>query len=138
MSYLIDTDCLSLLRRKGKSRKLEAFVQANEADVFVSVVSWAEIAHGIAGAADPVFKAELDAWLVKTRTSLAGATEPLDEPVLVRWKQLLSGLKAKHRTMTCEDSLIAATALHHGHTVLTRNVSHFEPSGVKVLDPTAY
>jgi predicted nucleic acid-binding protein len=49
MSYLIDTDCLSLLRRKGKSRKLEAFVQANETEIFVSVVSWVEIAHRIAG-----------------------------------------------------------------------------------------
>lgn len=41
-----------------------------------------------------------------------------------------------NRIMTCEDSLIAATALHHGHTVVTRNVSHFKPSGVAVLDPT--
>jgi predicted nucleic acid-binding protein len=136
MSYLIDTDCLSLLRRKGKSRKLEAFVQANEEDIFVSVVSWAEIAHGAAVAADPDFKAELEAWLAHTRESLAGATEPLEEPVLRRWKQLLSELKVKNRTMTCEDSLIAATALHHGHTVVTRNVSHFKPAGVEVLDPT--
>jgi predicted nucleic acid-binding protein len=135
MSYLIDTDCLSLLRRKGKSRKLEAFVQANEADIFVSVVSWAEIAHGASVTADPVFKAELEAWLTNTRESLAGATEPLDEPVLRRWKQLLSELKATRRTMTCEDSLIAATALHHGHTVVTRNVSHFKPSGVSAMDP---
>ncbi len=137
MSYLIDTDCLSLLRRKGKSRKLEAFVQANEADIFVSVVSWAELAHGASITADPVFKAELAAWLAKTRQNLAGATEPLDEPVLVRWKQLLSELKMKNRTMTCEDSLIAATALHHAHKILTRNVAHFKPSGVAVIDPTA-
>jgi hypothetical protein len=136
MSYLIDTDCLSLLRRTGKSRKLEAFVRGNEEDIFVSVVSWAEIAHGVSVTADPVFKAELETWLAKTRENLAGATEPLDEPVLVRWKRLLSELKAKNRTMTCEDSLIAATALHHGHTVVTRNVSHFKPCEVAVTDPT--
>lgn len=74
--------------------------------------------------------------MADTRASLAGATEPLDEPVLVRWKQLLSELKVKKRTMTCEDSLIAATALHDGHTVLTRNVSHFKPAGVVAMDPT--
>lgn len=136
MTYLIDTDCLSLLRRRGKSRRLEAFVQANEDNLFVSVVSWAEIENGIQTTADPVFRAELDSWLRRTRESVAGATEPLDEPVLVRWKRLLSELKAKNRTMTCEDSLIAATALHHGHTVVTRNVSHFKVCEVAVMDPT--
>jgi toxin FitB len=136
MSYLIDTDCLSLLRRKGRSRKLEAFVQANEADIFVSVVSWAEMAHGTAAAAEPVFQAELETWLAGMRTQFSHATEPLDEPVLVRWKKLLSELKAQNRTMTCEDSLIAATALHHSHTIITRNLSHFRPSGAAAFDPT--
>jgi toxin FitB len=136
MTYLIDTDCLSLLRRRGKSRKLEAFVQVNEDSLFVSVVSWAEIEHGIESAADPQFRADLNRWLRETRESLAGATEPLDEPVLVRWKRLLSDLKARNKTLTCEDSLIAATALHHGHTIVTRNVSHFKVCDVAVVDPT--
>ena len=46
MSYWIDTDCLSLLHRKRKSRKLEGFVRSDEAEIIVSVVSCAEIAHG--------------------------------------------------------------------------------------------
>jgi len=46
-------------------------------------------------------------------------------------------LKSANRTMTCEDSLIAATALFHGHTVATRNKRHFEPAGVPVIDPLA-
>jgi predicted nucleic acid-binding protein len=137
MSYLIDTDCLSILRRKGKSRKLEAFVQANEAEIFVSVVSWAEIDHGATTAADPQFQADLGAWLADLRHRFSSATEPLDEPVLVRWKKLLSDLKAKNRTMACEDSLIAATALHHAHTIVTRNLFHFKPAGVPAFDPTA-
>jgi predicted nucleic acid-binding protein len=37
--------------------------------------------------------------------------------------------------MTCEDSLIAATALFHGHTVATNNQRHFEPAGVPIIDP---
>jgi predicted nucleic acid-binding protein len=137
MSYLIDTDCLSLLRRAGKSRKLEAFVRANEAEMFVSIVSWAEIAHGVMAAADPRFRTDLETWLGDLRHRFSGATEPLDEPVLIRWQRLLSDLKANNRTMTCEDSLIAATALHHSHTIATRNLSHFKPSGVSAIDPTA-
>lgn len=136
MSYLIDTDCLSLLRRKGRSRRLEAFVERHEEELFVSVVSWAEIAHGISLTKDQAFRAELEAWLGGAWESLAGATEPLDEAVLMRWKRLLSGLKERNRTVTCEDSLIAATALQHGHTVVTRNRVHFEACGVLVVDPT--
>ena len=70
------------------------------------------------------------------RERFSGATEPLDEAVLVRWKQLLADLKAKNRTIACEDSLIAATALLRGHTVLTGNKLHFEPTGARVEDPT--
>jgi predicted nucleic acid-binding protein len=39
--------------------------------------------------------------------------------------------------MACEDSLIAATALHHAHTIVTRNLFHFKPAGVPAFDPTA-
>ena len=48
-----------------------------------------------------------------------------------------SELKAKNRTMTCEDSLIAAIALHHSHTIVTRNLSHLKPAGEPGLDPMA-
>lgn len=70
------------------------------------------------------------------RRKLRPATEELTEPVLVRWKELLAELKRKNRTMTCEDSLIAATALYQGHTVATHNQRHFQPSGVKMVDPS--
>ena len=46
-------------------------------------------------------------------------------------------MKIINRTMTCEDSLIAATALFHGHTIATHNTRHFEPAGVNVVDPLA-
>lgn len=134
MSYLIDTDLLSVLRRKGRSRKLERFVAANEAEIFVSVVTWAEIEHGIA-LTEEAFQRDLRPWAASMREQFAGATLPLDEAVLVRWKQLLAELKAKKRTVACEDSLIAATALHFNHTVLTSNTAHFAPTGVAALNP---
>jgi predicted nucleic acid-binding protein len=134
MSYLIDTDLLSFLRRKGRSRKLERFVVAHEAEIFVSVVSWAEIEHGIALAED-AFRKDLCRWAAAARDQFAGATLPIDEAVLVRWKQLLAELKARNRTVACEDSLIAATALHYHHTVLTSNTAHFAPTGASVLNP---
>ena len=134
MSYLIDTDLLSFLRRPGRSRKLERFVAEHEADIFVSVVTWAELEHGVT-LAPAEFQGDLRPWVASLRHRFAGATEPLDEPVLVRWKQLLAELKAKNRTVSCEDSLIAATALHFNHTILTSNTAHFAPTGASVLNP---
>jgi toxin FitB len=136
VSFLIDTDLLSLLERKQVPSKLENWIQENEADIFLSVVSLAELQFGLDHA--PVtHRASLGTWLADMRHALAPATEELTEPVLVRWKELLADLKVKNRTMTCEDSLIAATALFHGHTVATHNKRHFEPAGVQIVDPLA-
>ena len=136
MSFLIDTDLLSVLQRKHVPPKLAAWVQSHEADIFLSVVSFAELQFGLEQA-PAAHKASLAAWLADTRRKLAPATEDLTEAVLVRWKELLADLKAKNRTMTCEDSLIAATALFRGHTVATHNKRHFEPAGVQLVDPLA-
>lgn len=136
MSFLIDTDLLSLLERKRVPTKLATWLQNNEADVFLSVVSFAELQYGLEHA-PATHKASLAAWLADIRLKFAPATEELTESVLVRWKRLLVDLKARNRTMTCEDSLIAATALFHGHTIATRNRRHFEPSGLQTVDPLA-
>jgi predicted nucleic acid-binding protein len=136
VSFLIDTDLLSLLERKQVPPKLTAWVRDNEADIFLSVVSLAELQYGLARA-PATHKPALSAWLAELRRKLAPAIEDLSEPVLVRWKELLADLKTRRRTMTCEDSLIAATALFHGHTVATGNQRHFEPAGVPLVNPLA-
>ena len=136
MSFLIDTDLLSILERKQVPSKLENWIQNNEPDIFLSVVSLAELQFGL-DHAPATHRSRLGAWLAGLRQKLAPATEELTEPLLVRWKELLADLKVKNRTMTCEDSLIAATALFHGHTVATHNQRHFEPSGAQTVDPLA-
>jgi predicted nucleic acid-binding protein len=123
-----------MLERKQVPPKLAHWIQNNEADLFLSVVAFAELQFGL-DRAPATHKAGLAAWLADLRRNLAPATEELTEPVLIRWKELLADLKVKNRTMTCEDSLIAATALFHGHTVATRNKRHFEPAGVPIVDP---
>jgi toxin FitB len=134
VSYLLDTDLLSLLERKHVPTKLVHWINNNEAEIFLSVVSFAELEFGLLRAPE-THKPALSQWLQQTKRTFAPATEELSEPVLVRWKQLLSDLKKKNRTMTCEDSLIAATALFHGHIVATHNVRHFEPACVPTFDP---
>ncbi len=134
MSFLIDTDLLSLLERKRVPAKLSSWIRTNEGEIFLSVVSFAELQFGV-NQAPSIHQARLTAWLSETKGMFASATEDLTEPVLVRWKELLAELKRKNRTMTCEDSLIAATALFHGHTLATHNTRHFEPAGVDLIDP---
>jgi predicted nucleic acid-binding protein len=136
MSFLIDTDLLSLLERKHVPQKLSNWVRENEEEIFLSIVSFAELQFGL-DQAPVTHRPGLSAWLTATRRTFAPATEELTEAVLVRWKELLAELKVKNRTMTCEDSLIAATALFHGHIVATRNKGHFEPAGVRIIDPLA-
>jgi toxin FitB len=136
VSYLVDTDVLSLLERKRVPAKLASWIREHEEEIFLSVVSLAELQFGLERAPES-HKSSLASWLSGVRPKLAPATEDLNEPVLVRWKELLARLKAQKRTMTCEDSLIAATALFHGHTIATRNTRHFEPACVPVFDPAA-
>jgi len=134
VSFLIDTDLLSLLERKRVPPKLANWVRQNEPEIFLSVVSFAELEFGIRQA-PATHQTSLTVWVEETRRKFAHATEQLNEPVLTRWKGLVAALKSRNRTMTCEDSLIAATALFHGHTIATHNTRHFQPAGVPMIDP---
>lgn len=136
MSFLIDTDLLSLLERKRVPARLVSWLNQRNLDLFVSVVSFAELEYGLQQAPS-THQPGLAAWLEQTKRKSSPGIEPLTKPVLVRWKALLADLKSKRRTMTCEDSLIAATALHHGHVLATHNRRHFEAAGVKTIDPLA-
>lgn len=136
MSVLLDTDLLSILERERVPAKLVKWLEEQDASLFVSVVSFAELQHSV-NEAPETHQPRLAAWLAETRQKFAGATEGLTEQVLVRWKELVADLKGKNRTITCEDSLIAATALCHGHAVATHNRRHFEPTGVQIIDPLA-
>lgn len=135
MSILLDTDLLSLLERKRIPAKLAAWM-AGQSDLVISVVSLAELEFGLQRS-PAAHRFALADWLAETRRKFAPATVQITEPVLVRWKQLLADLKTQKRTMTCEDSLIAATALFHGYVLATHNKRHFEPAGVEVIDPMA-
>jgi toxin FitB len=132
MTYLLDTDVVSALRRRNCPKALCNFVDRHDEECFVSVVTWAELAFG-ASLVDATFHEELSEWLVEMRDRFSEGTEWLDEETLVRWKRLLADLKTRNVTMAAEDSLIAATALRRGHTVCTFNEKHFAAAQVPVL-----
>ena len=106
--------------------------EQRQEDCFLSVVSVGEIERGIARrrAADPVFAGELAAWLDRLLRLHGERLLAVDLATARRWGQLSAALG--HDSA---DLLIAATALEHGLTVVTRNLRHFTPTGVATLNP---
>ena len=136
-NWLLDTNVLSELRRVRPEAKVTAFVAAQPLEsLFVSVVTFAEIRFGIERVADASHRAELGDWLTQTvRPMFAQRTLPVSEDVMLKWRLLVeAGRKARH-TYSQPDLLIAATALHYGLTVVTRDATEFERARVAVFNP---
>jgi predicted nucleic acid-binding protein len=135
--WLLDTDVLSELRRPKPSNKVVAFVSAQALELFyVSTVTLAEIRFGIELLDDATRRAELTDWLThKVRPMFGQRILSVSEDVLFKWRVLVeAGRKAGH-AYSQPDLFIAATALHHGLTVVTRDTSEFEHARVPVLNP---
>lgn len=131
--YLLDTDVLSELRRSRRNRNVLAWVgDVSAGDLFLSVVTIGEIELGIARqrGLNPSFAQDLADWLEVTLRAYGERILPLTIGIARRWGRLAAQLGNKQL-----DPAIAATALEHGLTVVTRNVSDFKPTGVMVLDP---
>ncbi len=131
--YLIDTVVLSELRRRQRDAGVVAWMaRQHQEDCYLSVVSLGEIERGIARkrASDPRFAEDLAAWLDRLLRLHGQRLLPVDLAIARRWGRLSAALG--HDSA---DLLIAATALEHGLTVVTRNLRHFTPTGVATLNP---
>ena len=131
--YLLDTNVLSALRKGDDRSSLTRWMSAQRmSDLYVSVVSVAEVERGITRQRrrNPAFAQALASWMDGVLAVYGERILPVDLAVARRWG-ILSGALG-HQS---EYLIIAATALEHGLTVVTRNVRHFEPTGVPVLNP---
>ena len=131
--YLLDTNVISALRHPDCHPAPTAWLMDQRpSDLYMSVVTIAEIERGIARqiSQDSTVARELAAWLERTLAGFADRLLGIDVPTARRWGCLSADLGHNNA-----DLLIAATALEHGLTVVTRNVRHFEPTGVPVLNP---
>src|SRR3954463_8388061 len=131
--FLIDTVTLSELRRRERDPTVvKWFERQRTTDIFLSVISIGEIERGIARqrAPDPGFASALSDWLDRLLTLYGERVVPFDLRAARRWGALSATLGNDSA-----DLMIAATALEHGLTVVTRDVRDFDPAGVTVLDP---
>ena len=133
--FLIDTDVLSALRRRERNPAIVQWLSDQRmADLYLSVVSIGEIERGIVRQQrrDPAFAQVLAAWLDSVLTLYGERILHVNLSTARRWGRLSGALGHEGA-----DLLIAATALEHGLTVVTRNIRHFEATRVPVLDPSA-
>ncbi len=134
MSYLLDTNVVSELRKGPRcNRGVAEWVDGVEdGHLYLSVLNVGEIHTGIERIRrrDPGAAAALEAWLAALLASYGDRILPVDRRVAEEWGRL-----AARRSLSVVDGLLAATALAHGLTLVTRNVRDVAGTGAAVLDP---
>lgn len=133
MSYLLDTNALSELRkRRPDPRVMGWFDTAPKAELYLSCLTIGEIRRGIERLRhkDEVQAKAIERWLAGLRRFYQDRIVPIDVEIAERWGRLSAAA-----TLPAMDGLLAATALTRDWTVVTRNVGDFAPSGARVLNP---
>ena len=136
--FLLDTNVVSELMKRRPSRPVVAWVdQTPEPLIHLSVITLGEIRKGIDLLEDDdPRRATLQVWLDRDlRVRFAGRLLAFDDAVAERWGQLEAVAKRRRLTLPTIDAQLAATALHHGLTLVTRNTADVEPTGVPVINP---
>ena len=135
--YLLDTNVLSELRRPRPEPRVVSFVSAQPLEsLFVSAVTFAEIRFGIELITDAHKRASLNDWLnLQLRPMFENRALPITEDIMFKWRLLVEEGRKTGHTFSQPDLIIAATALHHGLTVVTRDSGGYEKAGVSLVDP---
>ena len=135
--FLLDTNVPSELTRPQSEPNVEKWLEAaNDEQLFLSVISLGEIFKGHTLLPASKRRHELQEWVDSTlRPWFDGRILPVTDRVAQRWGVLAGECQLKGRGLTMADGLIAATALEHGLTVVTRNERDFADLGMTVFNP---
>ena len=134
MSWLLDTNILSELRKGGRAdEKVRCWADRVRGDPqWISVLSLGEIRKGIERIrrTDPAQAGHLDDWLINLSVEYADVILPVCGRVADAWGRL-----QVERSLPVVDSLLAATASVHRLRIATRNVEDFAGLGIKIINP---
>lgn len=137
MKFLLDTCVITEFTQKKPSTYLVDWLSAKEEDdLYLSVLTIGELQQGISKLSNSKKKLSLQRWLdhdVSRRFD--GRILSIDTAIIDRWGRLRGTAMRKDRTFPVIDSLLAATALTHGLTIVTRNVDDLVDSGVTIRNP---
>lgn len=137
MNFLIDTNVVSeWVRPRPDPRVVAWLAETDEDRVFLSVVTLAELRHGIARLSESRRRNRLDEWL---RDDLLlrfeGRILTIDSVIAGAWGDVMAKREEHGRPISAMDAFIAATARVHGLTLVTRNAADFEGSVPAIVNP---
>ena len=137
MSFLLDTNLVSeWTKPRPNAGVVRWLAQVDEDEVFLSVVTFAKLRHGIERLPADARRQRLDEWLRgELPLRFEGRIVGIDGAIADEWGRLVARREARGRTIHAMDALIAATAQVHGLTLVTRNAADFEASVKSLLNP---
>ena len=135
--FLLDTNCISeLVRPKPEPRVVEWMEAADESLLYLSVLTVGEIRRGVAGLDQGRRRTHMETWLaVELPARFEGRILPIDAAIADRWGLIAAEAKRRGQALPIIDGLLAATALHHNLTVISRHTADFANAYVQVLNP---
>src|ERR1700722_15987489 len=135
--FLLDTNIPSEMTRPLPQSSVSRWLDDSDDDqLYFSVVSLGEILKGVTVLPESKRRSQLQQWLDEMlRPWFQGRILPVNDPIAERWGVLAGQCQLKGRPLKVVDGFIAATALAHDLTVVTRNVKDFVGLGVTVFNP---
>ena len=134
MSYLVDANVLSEAMRPQPNARVLAWLDRHDASLHVSTLTLGEILKGIHLLERGGKRKKLETWFEELIESFAGRIVSFDEDACRTWGAFYAKHQQRGRPLSSFDSLVAATALAHRHTLATRNAADF-PDEVALVDP---
>jgi predicted nucleic acid-binding protein len=133
LKYLVDANVLSEPTKPSPHAGVIDWLRRNEREIVVDPIILGEARFGILLLPRGKRRTRLEQWFDAGVGRLHCL--PWEAEIGLRWASLLARLRATGRAMPIKDSMIAATALTHGLTIVTRNRVDFEKAGVPIVDP---
>ena len=135
--FLLDTNVVSELIKPKPNPNVTRWIHATDENLFyLSVLTLGEIRKGIASLPDAARRVKLEAWLDGDLVlRFSGRILSVDQAIADRWGRLSGAAVARGTPLPVIDTLLAATALHHDFTLVTRDTQHVQGTLVSSFNP---
>lgn len=134
MTYLVDANVISEATRSTPDARVLAWLDRHDPVLHVSTLTLAEILKGIHLLPAGAKRRRIEVWFAEVVANFGGKIVSFDEDAARTWGEFYARHQQRGRPLGSFDSLIAATAIAHGHTLATRNAADF-PGDVPVVNP---
>lgn len=136
MRFLLDTNAVSEPLRQRPDEGYRAWIMAqDDADLAASVLTLGELRRGARLLSEGVRRSGIDVWILEVMVQFRDRILSVDYAVAAAWAEVSVRHKRLGLVVGAIDELIAATALVHDLTLVTRNLRHFDHAGCKILCP---